>query len=136
MSDFTDARQALSDALADALGMDFVAGKIDGPLRDTTIGCTWPEGYVPYAQDETYMVAQIKARAIYAVNPNVTETEPDDPGTLEDAIVVGLAAIAASALGGSLVPWFVGSPTVEVDVDANTIDFLVQIQVANPFLAG
>jgi hypothetical protein len=72
-------RVAIRDALATALGLDFVDGKIDGPLRDVSIGCTWPDSRVVRTRGRELRRVRLNARVI-SRRPHVTEIEPDDPG--------------------------------------------------------
>jgi hypothetical protein len=97
VSDTTTVRTTIRDAIATALGLDFVDGKIDGPLRDLSIGCTWPDSQSVAEGDANFVEFRFVARVIIATDTRVTETDPQDPGDLETiaqsiAMTVGTVA--------------------------------------------
>lgn len=132
----TDVRTKLRDALATALSLDFVDGKIDGPLRDVSIGCTFPDGYDTLEADANYIEYRVVARVILALDPNVTEIEPDDPGSLEAIAEAIAVTIGTQASSGTLVATYVTVHSAQYDVDANSVDVLISAQIPNPFDPG
>lgn len=130
----TIVRHAIRDALAAALTLDFVDGKIDGPLRDVTIGCIWPDSGVPVEQDANYVAFGMVARILLALDPHASELDPDDPESLETMEQAAIISVSQAASGGgSLEGYFVQYHGSTYDVDGNQVDLMFSAQIPNPY---
>lgn len=133
MSVYTDTRAAIRDALAGALGLDFVDGSIEGPLRDVSIGCIYPDGDTPLGSDANFVEFRMVARILLALDPHVSELEPDDPASLETCANAAILAVASAATTGTLVGTFVTYAGSQYDVDTNSVDLYFVAQIPNPY---
>lgn len=136
MAATTDVRNAIAQSIANALGLDVVAGKLEGPLREVSIACVWPDGQSPVEGDANYVEYRLIARVLLALDPHVSELEPDDPTGLEDVAEAVAVTLASEARSGSLVETFVTVHGAEYDVDANSVDVLISAQIPNPYDPG
>jgi hypothetical protein len=95
---YSDARIAVRDTLANALGIDFGDGYFEGPLRDFTFGSTWIEEVTVNEANENYAIVLVACRIALAWDPPAVETEPVDSGPLEDVAAAAQVALSTASL--------------------------------------
>jgi hypothetical protein len=131
----TDVRTTIRDALAEALGLDFVDGKIEGPLMDVEIGCIWPETFELDEADANFCILGIVARVLLAYSAPMNQTDPQDPADLEtlaEAISVTVATVASSSLSD----YWIVVHGAQFDVEAWLVDVSISVRIPNPYDPG
>lgn len=135
MSVETDTRVAIRDALATALGIDFVDGKIEGPLTTREVGCIWPDGWTPVATDANYVTFAMTARVLLMFDPQVNETDPQDPADLE-AVAEAIATTVSNVSKTTLSNTWITVEGVQYDVEAWLVDVSISAEIPNPYDPG
>lgn len=122
-------RENIQETLAVALGIEFVGGRIDGPIADRDIGCVWWDSKTPAGNvsDEvnTYGVRVFKLWS----QPNQGMTTEHNVVPLEDdaeALEVALHTVLASQ--GH---WFFTVTEVRADYDGQFVEATLTAYDAN-----
>lgn len=83
MSDVTAVRLAIRDELAADLAIEFVDGKLDGPVERRDLGCSWTEDVNQDAENALYVWATIMIRVFKNYTLSRDPERPFDPAILE-----------------------------------------------------
>lgn len=128
----TDVRSGLQTYLQAQLGIRMVAGIIEGPVEDQTIGCVWTTGGAT-GEDAESEIVTLHVR----IFRQYSDTEPAlrDPGALEDLVDQTKAALKPiqSGLAGA---WFFGIPEWEIDLETNGCELVITCRRSDPFAFG
>src|SRR3954451_22817238 len=122
-------RESIQETLAVALGIEFVGGRVDGPIEDRDIGCVWWENKTPAGnvseEINTYGVRVFKLWS----QPNAGMTTEHNVVPLEDnaeALEVALQAVLATTEH-----WFFTVSELRVDYDGQYVEATLTAYDAN-----
>jgi hypothetical protein len=122
-------RENIQAALAVALGIEFVGGRIDGPVEDRDIGCVWWDSKTPAGnvseEVNTYGVRVFKLWA----RPNQGMTTAENVVPLENtAEALEVALNTVLAIEGH---WFFTVTEVRADYDGQFVEATLTAYDAN-----
>jgi hypothetical protein len=128
----TATRVAIQNALQTAFGINFVGGKINGPVERGDVGCVFPIGKREVSGDVSLENPLFQVRVLSAVRRRRGAKDPKDPAKLE-----GWAELIQTTLGNAAAltfgPWYVRVQEVSIDVDLGQVDAIVIGWQANVF---
>jgi hypothetical protein len=130
MSTIGEFRQAIKEILARELEIDFVDGKLEGPVEGSDRGSIFPltKGENPEAVTEEMLYLVV--RVFKASETRRATSTPYDPKELEDLAELVQKIVAKHQTGLGL--WFQRVTQVEWDLDRQMIEALVLGVQANP----
>ena len=132
MSTVTGVRSLIRDELAGELGVEFVDGKLEGPVERQDIGCVWAEGAQEQEDNVLYQWVTIMARVFLNYTMNRRGTRPLDPLPLEDLaerIQLSLRDKQATEFGCEQL-------TVTgygIDHERQAVEVTIMVNMLNPF---
>lgn len=115
----TTFRQTVANELATELGIPFVPGRVEGPIENGLLGCSWPAGKRENADDANVEELEIYVRVLRPFTERIEPRLPIDPTPLED--LADTFQTALEAVQTSAAPWYFRVTELELDVDAYTI---------------
>jgi hypothetical protein len=122
-------RENIQAALAVALGIEFVGGRIDGPVEDRDIGCVWWDSKTPAGNvSEEVNTYGVRVFSRWA-RPNQGMTTAENVVPLEntaEALEVALKAVLA--IEGH---WFFTVTEVRADYDGQFVEATLTAYDAN-----
>lgn len=135
---YTDTRKVIQEQLAAVLGIQFVGGRIDGPVEDRTVGCCWI-GRISHGDDIVVQYADVGVRVFRQWKQNTAyvdgSAEQDDLEALALEVQQALATIKTSAALQATGAWFLQDmPQIELDPAASMVDTSVTVAFNNPFI--
>ena len=129
-SSLTTFREAVTSALSTALGVDFVAGMVDGPIEGRNLGCAWMLGVAEREENVQEEWLDLKVRVFSAWSQIGAPERPFDPALLEEWAETIQTTLKPSitALG----PWEARVTGVEFDMEQQGIEVSVLGWQPNP----
>lgn len=136
MAALTLFRQAVQTQLQTALGIEFVPGRVDGPVQRQDLGCVWPVGVVEREENVGEQILTVQARVFKKYVENARDSsKPYDPVELEqlqDDATEALDDIQTTAAG----VWFFRVTEREILYDDRGVELTILGWSANDFSAS
>jgi hypothetical protein len=124
-------RLAVQAKLQTELGIEFVGGKLEGPMGERDIGCCWPEGASESEETIVIQNLQVRARVFKQYNRSEEPETPQDPADLEALVLAMQTSLNDRQLLGVGGEYFARVTEVDVDVDRNMVDARIVSYGAN-----
>lgn len=128
----TSIRQAIKTELAADLAVEFVDGKLEGPVERRGLGCIWTDGVEEDEENVLYEWATVRARVFVPYFRDREPTNPTDPAELEqlaEQIQSSLQDKQATQTGAD----FIRVTAVEIDMDRLSVTATIRCSMSNPF---
>lgn len=126
----TTYREAVRTALAAALTVTFVEGKLDGPIENAALGCIWP---IRVERDSAVADDELITIGVRVFQPFIPQNSPKVPTHDPDVLEVVAETIQTTIRGirTGQGPWNQWVDTIGFDMDANMVDVVIQARQTN-----
>lgn len=128
-------RETLATQVGVALGIEtVVAGKVEGPVPDSHLVCSWPNGKREFGDNVTVEEVEVFVRVFEQWDQRAIVEQPASPARLEgwaEQLQMGLAEMV-TGIG----PWEVRVVEMEFDMDVRSVTALVRAWQYNRFETG
>jgi hypothetical protein len=136
MTVLTDFRLAVAAVVEETTGIRVKAGKFDGPVKNSDLGCAFPMGKREDSSNVSREIMEVRVRLFKNNQDRAADPEISllDPAPLEALIEECQQALAPDGTGGANVGiWFARMTEAEVNMEQYGIEFAVIAVAWNQF---
>lgn len=123
MATLSSFRAAVQAQLAAALGIAFVAGRLEGPIQGRDLGCVFPAAVAEVSPNVSEETLELRARVFKRFQQQLDAETPVDPAPLE-ALAEQIQA-AIKAVETTLGPWFARVTRVDIDTQRQSVEAVI-----------